>query len=133
VECDEIITNPISEQCLALEFKTWLAETDKALAEQFNKEYVFRSTFMPEDSFCNRCIITNEQINLCPYCVTTQFITWLHGKTVSPKVLEWALDFFVSREDEAYVLRSLRQENGRGVKITLDPFLFERSKEKLLS
>ena len=123
VECGEVITNPISEERLALEFRTWLAETDGALEAKFSDEYVSRHDFMNPDCVGQKCVLTKKHIDLCPYCVTAQFIEWLNGQTVSPQVLEWALDFFLARQDEPYVLQAMGKQQRRGIKITLSPYL----------
>ena len=118
VECGDVITNPVSERRLALQFRTWLAETDPTLEEKFTDEYVSREDFIAEED--NHCVLTKRKMDVCPYCATAQFVDWLHGQTVSPKVLEWALDFFVARRDEKHLLNGLRRGR-RGVRITLNP------------
>lgn len=123
VECGEVITNPVCEERLALEFRTWLAETDSALEAKFTDEYVSRSSFMNKECGHQRCILTRKHMDICPYCATTQFIEWLDGQTVSPHVMEWALDFFLARQDEPYVLWALGKQQRRGIKITLGPCL----------
>lgn len=123
VECGEVITNPISEERLALEFRTWLAETDSALEAKFSDEYVSRHDFMNTECVGQKCVLTKKHIDICPYCATTQFIEWLNGQTVSPRVMEWALDFFLARQDEPYVLQTMGKQQRRGIRITLSPFL----------
>lgn len=128
VECGEVITNPVSEERLALEFRTWLAETDSALEAKFSDEYLSRNNFVTKEMADQKCIMTNKPMDLCPYCVTAQFIEWLNGHIVSPKVMEWALDFFLSRQDEPHVLRSIRTKtNRRGIKITLSPYVIDQT------
>lgn len=121
VECGEVITNPVSEERLALEFRTWLAETDEGLERKFSDEYVSRSGFMNPAVVGQKCILTKRHVDLCPYCATAQFIEWLDGQRVSPSVLEWALDFFLARQDTPFVRKGLKGPRGRGVKVTLDP------------
>ena len=129
VECGDVITNPVSERRLALQFRTWLAETDPALEEKFANEYISREDFIPEDD--NRCVLTGHKMDLCPYCATAQFVDWLHNQTVSPKLLEWALDFFVARRDEKHLLNGLRTGR-RGVRITLDQATASREESVVL-
>ncbi|MBD3208818.1 hypothetical protein GF367_00170 [Candidatus Woesearchaeota archaeon] len=119
VECGEVITNPVSEQRLALEFRTWLAETDAALEQKFEEEYVSREDFINPESVGSHCVLTKRKMDLCPYCAAAQFIDWLHGQVVEQRVLEWALDFFLARQDEPYVRRSLATSTSRGIKVTL--------------
>lgn len=123
VECGEVITNPVSEERLALEFRTWLAETDGALEAKFTDEYVSRHDFIDHECVGQKCVLTKKLMNICPYCVSAQFIEWLNGQTVSPKVMEWALDFFLARQDEPYVLQAIGKHQRRGIKITLSPYL----------
>ncbi|MBN1275206.1 hypothetical protein JXA12_02855 [Candidatus Woesearchaeota archaeon] len=118
VECGEVITNPISEQRLALEFRAWLAEMDGALEERFSEEYVSRADFIDEECVGQECILTKRKMDVCPYCVAAQLIDWLHSATFDPVVLDAALDFFVARQDEPYVLQRLRAK-GCGVRIML--------------
>lgn len=123
VECGEVITNPVSEERLALEFRTWLAETDSSLEGKFNDEYVSREDFIVNECVDNHCILSKRKMDLCPYCAAAQFIDWLNGQAVEPQVLEWALDFFLARQDEQYVRHYLNRKNGRGIKVTLTPNL----------
>ena len=113
VECDEVITNPMSEERLALTFRAWLAEVNPKLEEEFTNEYVKRSDFITEHADVN-CVLSGKKMDLCPYCTTNQFITWLHEKNVPSGLLKTALRFFLSLEDEKYVVQGLK------IKTTVD-------------
>jgi hypothetical protein len=116
VECGEVITNPVSEERIALQFRAWLAETDPALEESFSESYLPRSIMGNPDEH-TRCIVTGEPMDLCTFCAAAECVEWLHRQTVTPEVVWWAMDLFLARPDKGYAAKRLPTR----VKITLAP------------
>ncbi len=98
VECGEVITNPVCEECLANEFVAWLGETDASLELKFREQYSKRADFVS----VTYCVLCKNPMIICPHCATTQFVAWLES-CASPVLVNEALDFFAGSEAQESV------------------------------
>jgi len=90
VVCCGVITHPLCEECLALEFRAWLADIDASLEELFSQEHLFRND--GEGCACIRC---GASLTVCRSCALTQFIHWLSGVGVAPELVARAVEVFL--------------------------------------
>ena len=107
VECDEVITNPISEERLALAFRVWLGETRPELEELFTDMYVSKADFMNDDQVHRTsCIVSGDKMDLCPFCTAKQFIGWLYLYTNDRRLMKQAAKYFLSTRDHSLLLKT---------------------------
>ena len=59
VECDEVITNPICSDCLAIQMRQMVAEQDQELAGMITGADIDGAT---------NCILCGQSMGLCAHC-----------------------------------------------------------------
>jgi hypothetical protein len=108
VECDEVITNPVSEQRVAEQFATWLAEQDSALASRFVSEHIIYCLTDKRDAV--NCVITKRPMAICMHCASTQMVDWLIEVGAPARVIVRAFRIFVGDNDDLFIAHLLQEQ-----------------------
>ena len=88
IGCHEAITNPICQDCLTRDIKSWLNKKHPAIVTLFNK-FVSNSIRIKEGITCVSC---GNKMTLCPYCFTEDVYYWV--REVAPDLIESYLVHF---------------------------------------
>lgn len=82
--CNEPITNPLCQDCLAEAIEQWLHETAPERIEGLHKETDILSSH--GDTACVHC---KAHFGLCTYCYTKHIFNWLHDGKLQLEFLEF--------------------------------------------
>lgn len=86
VLCEEPVTNPLCQDCLAKAIEQWLWEVDPTrIADLHQETNVIRA--VEEDGV--RCIKCKHEFRVCTFCYTKHIFNWLHDAKLQAEFVEF--------------------------------------------
>lgn len=99
-ECEDVVTNPVCDSCLHREFGTWLNETSPYLSKRFNEDTMNYST---SDYYAESCILCGQPLEICPFCTTKNFVSWLRTMGADKSLVNKARRTFSASPDRRFL------------------------------
>ncbi len=84
VLCDEPVTNPVCQDCLAQAIEQWLWE---AAPHKIDEMHTETETIRAEGTV--KCIRCKQLFSICTYCYTKHIFNWLHDGELQLEFLEF--------------------------------------------